>query len=432
MPFTLEVIQNTLFKRRPEQSLDLRPEELFAVTKGTRLEIQSYAYADGDGGFDAHIQFAIANPEDWINGLNTWYVYDSHARVLEGNRIVYPLPRPAEPGARFRLRVTRDTVLKRRPVQAADLPAEELYRISQGTTLDLQSYAYATAQGDFNGHIRFALRSGELNGFNTWYIYEGHAQVLADGKTVYPYIEEERPQRLNVTTSTVFKTRPVPSDELAPNERVNVRAGAQYEIRSYAYADAQGGFNNHIKFTLARPEDYIQGRNTWFVFQDYAQVIYDGVVVYPLPVQSPPRPAPGSNLGPSIRLPGFTSTFYVNQPIIPGGSFTWGEATKDGSRIPTSRGVVENILALARRLEEPRRQLGRPFRVSSWYRDPETNRRVGGARFSEHLYGGAADFSVDGIPARQVASRLAWWPGGLGSYPTFVHLDIGPRRRWTR
>ena len=83
-------------------------------------------------------------------------------------------------------------------------------------------------------------------------------------------------------------------------------------------------------------------------------------------------------------------------------------------------------------LERPRSQIGRPFIVTSWYRPPVINRMVGGATYSRHLYGQAVDFYVESIPARTVASQLSWWPGGLGVYAGWVHLDIGPRRRWYR
>ena len=44
--------------------------------------------------------------------------------------------------------------------------------------------AFRTDLGDFNGHIKFALEDREIRGFNTWFVYEGHAEVLANGKVV--------------------------------------------------------------------------------------------------------------------------------------------------------------------------------------------------------------------------------------------------------
>jgi len=137
----------------------------------------------------------------------------------------------------------------------------------------------------------------------------------------------------------------------------------------------------------------------------------------------------------SIKLPGFVSTFYLNQPIISGGNFTWGEATKNGTRIPTSKDIVENILAMANHMQAVRQRLGdRPIIVTSWYRDPASNRAAGGASNSYHLTGKAVDFQVPGMANPEVQRRLdAWWGdrGGMGSYPGFTHLDCrGYRSRW--
>lgn len=429
MPFTLEILENTLAKLRPRQASELRLGETQPLAKGTALELQSYAYADEGGKFNGHVKFAIANPEDWLQNLNTWYVYEGHARVLEDGQVVYPPAAPPdEPDTQFLLRITRDTYFKRAPQQSVSLEPDQLYRVSKGSTFELQSYGYGTPERDFNGHIKFTLKDRDIEGFNTWYVYEGHAEVLANGKVVYPQVEHEHPQVLKVLQNTYFKREPEQSVSLPREALYRVEAGSEYDILAYAYADAGGSFNGHVKFTLKDRE--IRGFNTWFIYERDAEIYYDGELVYPLPTPStPPEPV---ERGPSIRLPGYRSSFYLRDSIIPGGSFTWGEATKNGSRIPSNKEIVNNILGLAKRLETARDQIGRPFVVNSWYRDPVTNRMVGGALYSRHLYGQAIDFYVPGVPAPQVAAALSWWPGGLGTYPNWVHLDTGPRRRWQR
>jgi hypothetical protein len=348
---------------------------------------------------------------------------------LQDDRVVYPPPTD-EPDTQFALRIVRDTYFKREPLQAVELSASELYSVKAGTTFPLQSYAYGTDLGDFNGHIKFTLENREIRGFNTWFVYEGHAEVLASGKVVYSQVEHENPQFVRVIRDTLLKREPVQSVELPPEARVPIEAGTELDILAYAYADDEGDFNNHIKFTLARETDYINGFNTWFVFENDAQVFYDGELVYPKTPPVPSTGVTGQRIG--IKLPGFASTFYLDEPIIPGGRFSWAEATKNGSRIPATRAIVENILVLAEMLERPRRQIGRPFIITSWYRPPIINRMVGGATYSRHLYGQAVDFYVPDVPARTVASQLTWWPGGLGAYAGWVHLDTGPRRRWYR
>ena len=73
-----------------------------------------------------------------------------------------------------------------------------------------------------------------------------------------------------------------------------------------------------------------------------------------------------------------------------------------------------------------------PLRVNSGYRTPATNADTEGAAVhSRHLAGQAADIAVEGIPSAvlaQLASRFD--AGGVGVYPTFVHVDTGPVRTW--
>ena len=79
--------------------------------------------------------------------------------------------------------------------------------------------------------------------------------------------------------------------------------------------------------------------------------------------------------------------------------------------------------------------LGEPAEMvlNSGYRTPGRNATIeGAAANSQHIHGRAADISVTGIAHRDVrdvaeASRAP----GLGQYPDFTHLDVGPPgRRW--
>ncbi len=424
----LRIRQDTLFKLRPEPGSTLAAEEIYSVKAGTTFEIQSYAYADANGPFDGHIKFALKNTN--IRNLNTWFVYSLHAQVEFDGKVVYPQEDQENLPVLY---VTRDTLLKRRPLQSSNLSADETYAIKSGTSYSLHSYAYADAQGDFSSHIRFALRYEKdyLRGLSTWYIYDQHGYIEYDGQVVYPPEDPNTPV-LRINSNTLFKRRPLDSSQLTASEVVSVQAGTAFKLQSYAYADSSGSFNRHIKFALKYEKDYIQYLSTWYVYDGHAQVEIRGKVVYPLPKPAP-APTP-SYSGFSFRLPGNVSTFYTDQPIIPGGSFTWGEATKDGTRIPDSVDIVDSIVALARQLERARQQIGQPFLVNSWYRPPAINAAVGGVSNSQHLYGRAVDLQVNGYSGRRLANAvMLWWPGGVGIYsnlPDVVHLDIGPRRVW--
>ena len=111
--------------------------------------------------------------------------------------------------------------------------------------------------------------------------------------------------------------------------------------------------------------------------------------------------------------------------------FRWGEFIRPGDPDPPAD-VLANLRDLANALETARRQLGeRPIVITSGYRTRAHNIAVGGVANSRHLIGQAADLVVTGMPPRKVQSILEGsWPGGLGAYATWTHLDIGPRRRW--
>jgi uncharacterized protein YcbK (DUF882 family) len=80
----------------------------------------------------------------------------------------------------------------------------------------------------------------------------------------------------------------------------------------------------------------------------------------------------------------------------------------------------------------------RPLVVGSGYRTLRTNMSLeGAAPASFHLRGWAADISVRGIEPLDLG--LAVWAlsqrfgfMGVGLYKGFVHVDVGPRRAWTR
>ena len=126
----------------------------------------------------------------------------------------------------------------------------------------------------------------------------------------------------------------------------------------------------------------------------------------------------------------------LDASIIPNGNFTWAEATRGGARMPPDQATVDAIVRIAKLAQQARDRIGRPFLITSWYRPPEINRRVGGASRSRHIVGDAIDFYCSGLTGNQVYWALdPWWPGGLGRYrryPALVHLDARLyKARWT-
>lgn len=138
-------------------------------------------------------------------------------------------------------------------------------------------------------------------------------------------------------------------------------------------------------------------------------------------------------------IPGFLGTVDMRTPVIPGGNFTWGELLhwKDFNyndiRVPREAKHAYNIVHLARALQDVREHLKKPMRVTSGYRPDPYNRRAGGASNSLHKFGMACDLHVPGENHYELAKHLYWhygYEGGVGGYPSWIHLDIGSRRKW--
>jgi uncharacterized protein YcbK (DUF882 family) len=86
-------------------------------------------------------------------------------------------------------------------------------------------------------------------------------------------------------------------------------------------------------------------------------------------------------------------------------------------------------------------RLGRPngeIDIVCGYRTPSTNEYLrehtqGVALHSQHMQAKAIDIRVPGVPTAEVRdAALAMHRGGVGYYAesNFVHVDVGPVRRW--
>lgn len=84
---------------------------------------------------------------------------------------------------------------------------------------------------------------------------------------------------------------------------------------------------------------------------------------------------------------------------------------------------------LVRRLERLRHIVGRPLKIVSGHRCSWWNRRIGGARSSQHLTGSAADIPVGYATVAQAEQAGFTGIGRRGRYA--VHVDVRSRpARW--
>ncbi|MFQ3617726.1 MAG: D-Ala-D-Ala carboxypeptidase family metallohydrolase [Cyanobacteriota bacterium] len=155
----------------------------------------------------------------------------------------------------------------------------------------------------------------------------------------------------------------------------------------------------------------------------------DPVGEQPANLAQKPNAQAGNRTGASATLP-LVGQVWANQWVDPEFPyFTWGEMTAGLTRLPKTSELVKNGLALVRTLGIIRKRHGVAWIVTSAYRTPEVNRRIGGASRSTHLSFRGADVSpVNRDFARVVAIARAT-PQirgiGFGQKRGFIHLDIG-------
>ncbi|MGK7888614.1 MAG: D-Ala-D-Ala carboxypeptidase family metallohydrolase, partial [Leptolyngbyaceae cyanobacterium] len=228
--------------------------------------------------------------------------------------------------------------------------------------------------------------------------------------------------QLVIMSNTIFKAKLAQSTALSQQEKIAVDAGTRLVI-----VDDEPAEEDHVKVTL--PDGVLQGQNDrleWYVYKGHIKVLGTEPGNKPDdPVEEPEVKIAAPDRGNPIQVPKL-GTVYLGEPIIEGGHFSWAEATKNGSRIPVDETVVNGILKIAKVMEEVREFMGnKPITINSWYRDPVSNRRCGGASRSRHLVGDAVDFVVSGIAPPAVNRQLEpWWGdrGGIASASRFTHI----------
>ena len=145
-----------------------------------------------------------------------------------------------------------------------------------------------------------------------------------------------------------------------------------------------------------------------------------------------------------MKLPS-GKTVYASTPIYEGSNFTWGEATKNCTRlirdliiddklIITAINIEKKIVQTAKSMDKVRQLLGnKPIIVNSWYRPSNVNRSVGGKKWSRHQYGDGVDFVATHLTPWQVQNILEGrhTKGGYHAYNKFTHIDWrGVKARW--
>lgn len=104
-------------------------------------------------------------------------------------------------------------------------------------------------------------------------------------------------------------------------------------------------------------------------------------------------------------------------------------ACKDGSPIVFIDDYMVCILNILRN------KIGKPIIITSGYRTPEWNKKCGGAKYSYHMRGMAADIRVNGMSAKQLAKELdkiVPEECGIIVYKNWVHFDVRTGKKYRK
>ena len=232
---------------------------------------------------------------------------------------------------------------------------------------------------------------------------------------------------LKVLADTWLKREPVQSVDLTAADKMPIKAGTEFAFTEYRLTD-----NGHSWFKF--PSDAWQEGYLYL-----PHIESDTIEAQPETSQEPDEAPRGSATDPERRrkersyivttVPGVTRldmydpVHAENSPNI-----YWYELLHFNGRSfrrPENSTITQNLVKLAGELQGIRDRYGRPMTITSAYRDPVTNRRVGGARFSEHVKGGAADFRIQGVSPWRVFRDLdAGWDKPLASSNSFTHIGV--------
>lgn len=104
-------------------------------------------------------------------------------------------------------------------------------------------------------------------------------------------------------------------------------------------------------------------------------------------------------------------------------------ACRSGSQVVFIDDYLYSVLDILRH------KLGKPVIITSGYRTPEWNAKCGGAKYSYHMRGMAADFRVNGMSPKEVAKKLdEIVPNecGIIVYNNWVHFDVRTGKKYRK
>jgi uncharacterized protein YcbK (DUF882 family) len=110
------------------------------------------------------------------------------------------------------------------------------------------------------------------------------------------------------------------------------------------------------------------------------------------------------------------------------------EAARSGLPNKPTDEHIKNLTALCANILQPlRERVRKPIIVTSGYRSPTINRRIGGAQSSQHTKGQAADFIIPGMEVAEIVlliNRIGLpYDQLIDEFGKWVHVSYSQRNR---
>ena len=110
------------------------------------------------------------------------------------------------------------------------------------------------------------------------------------------------------------------------------------------------------------------------------------------------------------------------------------EATRSGLQNKPTSAHTANLMGLCENILQPLRDKAmRPVVVSSGFRSPTVNRRIGGSKSSQHTKGEAADFTVPGMSVAEVVALMRKmrlpYDQLIDEFGAWIHVSYSPLHR---
>ena len=189
----------------------------------------------------------------------------------------------------------QNTLIKQSPVDSSQLPSTQQQNVPVGTFLILQAYSDPATN---NNHYKLSLKNIQFKGYNTWYAFAPHVQLvqqaLRPAQTIIEVVAKQTEKnvakiivdkktvpaqgsflKLVFNIDTIIKRKPVDSQFLNDDSKQTIPAGTELVLVTER-PDANNFVkfpieDNHVKVTF-RDIEFKGFSQNWYVFISHAGI----------------------------------------------------------------------------------------------------------------------------------------------------------------